>query len=112
MTWTDSRTPFRRSPAAVLVVAVGLLAGCAAGPNPLAQLEVVGSAPAGFLLGLWHGVIIWVSFLVSLFDHRVSVYEVHNSGWPYDLGFVLGAASFHGGGAAARRRRPPKTPPA
>lgn len=81
-----------------------LLASCAPGANPLAHTAGA-SPPAGFLLGLWHGVIVWVTFLVSLFDGSVSVYEVHNNGWPYNLGFVIGAACLHGGGGAASRRR-------
>lgn len=84
---------------------IALLAGCAPGPNPFADQAGSGQAPAGFWLGLWHGIIVWVTFFVSLFDHRVSVYEVHNNGWAYNLGFVIGAACFHGGGASAARRR-------
>ena len=38
-------------------------------------------------------------------DQPISVYEVHNNGWPYNLGFVIGAACLHGGGGAASRRR-------
>lgn len=94
---------------ALPLAATALLVGCTPGPNPLAHHAIAGGDQAGFFLGLWHGVIIWVSFIVSLFDRGVSVYEVHNSGWAYDLGFTIGAASMHGGGvAAARRRRPPK----
>ena len=57
-----------------------LLAGCAAGPNTL-----VGSADdegllAGFWLGIWHGVIAPVTFVISLFSERVHLYEVHNNG--------------------------------
>ncbi|MBK6696758.1 MAG: hypothetical protein IPG50_31880 [Myxococcales bacterium] len=83
-----------------------LLLGCAPGPNPLVHTATNGP-PAGFFLGLWHGVIIWITFVVSLFDPSVAVYEVRNSGWTYNLGFVIGAACLHGssGGAAARRRR-------
>jgi hypothetical protein len=62
-----------------------------------------GHGPAGFWLGLWHGIIIWITFFWSLFDANVSVYEVHNSGWAYNLGFVLGAATLHGGAGRARK---------
>ena len=85
------------------------LASCAPGPNPLVQHHAPGAAPlAGFFLGIWHGAIVWVTFFVSLFSPGVSVYEVHNTGWPYNLGFVLGTGFFHGGGgggASAWRRR-------
>ncbi|MHB1380893.1 MAG: hypothetical protein ACYCXJ_01550 [Thermoleophilia bacterium] len=45
---------------------------------------------AGFWAGLWHGLILPVAFIVSLFDDGVGVYEIHNSGNLYNLGFVLG----------------------
>lgn len=56
---------------------------------------------------MWHGAIIWVTFVVSLFDSSVSIYEMNDSGWAYNLGFVIGAVCLHGGGcgAASRRRR-------
>jgi hypothetical protein len=76
----------------VVILLVCLLAGCAPGPNTSVGEGVNGQAPAGFLLGLWHGIILWVTFFVSLFTHNVSVYEIHNNGWPYNLGFILGAA--------------------
>lgn len=88
-----------------LILLAVLLTACAAGPNPLTNQANDTGALAGFWLGLWHGLIAWITFIVSLFDSRVAVYEVHNSGWPYNLGFVLGAGAFHGGGASAKRRR-------
>jgi len=88
----------------VLVIALSLIA-CMPGPNPLGETPTANHGVAGFWLGLWHGIIIWVSFIVSLFNPSVSVYEVHNSGWAYDLGFAIGAATLHGGGASAARRR-------
>ncbi len=68
-----------------------LLSACAAGPNP-----ELGAGPraAGFflgVLGVWHGLILPVTFVVSLFAEDVSIYEVHNSGHWYDFGFLLGA---------------------
>jgi hypothetical protein len=89
-----------------LVLVFALLMSCAPGANPLAHTAANGP-PAGFFLGLWHGAIIWVTLFVSLFDPSVAIYEVRNSGWAYNFGFVIGAACLHGGGAgaAARRRR-------
>jgi hypothetical protein len=90
-----------------LVLALfGLLAltSCAAGPN--AQRSVVDSAGhiAGFWLGLWHGIIAPITFVISLFTERVNLYEIHNNGNWYNLGFVLGAGILFGGGAAGKRR--------
>ena len=62
---------------------------------------------AGFWLGLWHGVITPITFVVSLFTDDVSIYEVRNSGNWYDFGFVLGiAAAFSGSASSARVARP------
>lgn len=71
--------------AAVLLLAV---AGCAAVPNPAVPPA---AGEPGFWLGLWHGIILPITFLVSLFVDRVAVYALPNSGHLYDLGFVIGA---------------------
>jgi hypothetical protein len=82
--------------------AVLLLGACAAGPNPSMD-----SNGAGFWLGLWHGIIIPVTFVISLFNDNVSIYDVHNNGNWYDFGFMLGIAGpfsgIAGGSSAARR---------
>lgn len=78
-----------------------LLSACAAGPNPALDS---GTEPAGFLLGLWQGLILPISFLVSLFTDDVSIYEVTNSGNWYDFGFVLGASIIFGGGGGGGAR--------
>jgi len=57
----------------------------------------------GFWLGLWHGVILPISFIISLFRDSVNVYEVHNNGDWYNFGFLLGAALVWGGGCGAAR---------
>lgn len=101
----------RRSRARVLLIilvalgAVLLLTSCAAGPN--AEVDT-GEDPAGFLLGLWHGFIILVTFVISLFSDNVSVYEVANNGNWYDFGFILGiliSIGGSGGGASRSRKR-------
>ena len=62
----------------------------APGPNPLTnQPDLTGRiARAG--AGLWHGVIAPATLLVSFFNSEVRMYEVHNAGSEYDLGFLLG----------------------
>jgi hypothetical protein len=86
---------------AVLVLAVLFLSSCAAGPNP----DVGPDQPAGFLRGLWHGFIILVTFVISLFTDTVSIYEVNNNGNWYDFGFVLGTMIALGGAGSQTRRR-------
>jgi len=83
------------------------LAGCAPGPNDLAKSPDEEGEVAGFWLGLWHGIIAPITFIGSLFSDSVNVYEVHNNGGWYNLGFLLGVSIIFGGGGggAARTRR-------
>jgi succinate-acetate transporter protein len=81
------------------LVGMFLLSSCAAG-NETFDLE-----PAGFFMGLWHGVISLVTFVISLFNENVNIYEINNTGWPYNLGFILGIAIFYGGSSKGSCRR-------
>src|SRR4051812_36877521 len=86
----------------VLVSCVLVLTACAAGPNEVAGTG--GVHLAGFWQGLWHGIISPVTFVVSLFNHDVGMYEVHNDGGWYNFGFLIGVMIiFSGGGASSRR---------
>lgn len=69
-----------------------------AGPN--SRFEIADAAPAGFWAGFWHGVIAPIAFIVSLFQPGVRMYEMKNTGWKYDLGFLLGILVVLGGGGA------------
>ena len=73
-----------------------LLVGCAAGPNTAAKSPDVDGNVAGFWLGLWHGMIAPLTWLISLFTSSVSFYEIHNNGGWYNFGFVLGAGILAG----------------
>ncbi len=89
-----------------LVVALTLiLAACAAGSNPEVGVGAADGDIAGFWLGLWHGLIAPITFLISLFKDSVNVYEVHNSGNWYDFGFMFGAAIALGGSSRGSKRR-------
>jgi hypothetical protein len=66
-----------------------------AGPN--SKYQQPHAAPAGFFAGLWHGLILPITFIVSLFAMNVRIYETNNSGRWYDLGFFIGASSSLGG---------------
>jgi hypothetical protein len=84
---------------AVLLALV--LVACTA--TQASDATVVG-AP-GFVLGLWHGLIAPVTFLISLFTDTVRVYAVPNVGRWYDFGFMLGIGGFSGGVFAGSRKR-------
>ncbi len=84
--------------------AVLFFAGCAPGPNVALDLADPAREVAGFWLGLWHGFICIITFIVSLFNDQVHMYEVVNNGPLYNLGFLIGASCALGGGGAAWRR--------
>jgi hypothetical protein len=67
-----------------------------AGPN--SKYQAPGALPAGFPAGLWHGLISPITFLVSLFNPNVRIYEKQNNGRWYDFGFLIGASIVFGGG--------------
>ena len=93
----------------IICVAIALLlaAGCA--PADITPAGTSGSdgGAAGFWKGLWHGFIVLFTFLISLFNDKVGIYEVNNSGNLYNLGFVLGVMAFFGGGGggACKKRK-------
>jgi len=91
---------------ASLVLLCLLLVACGAGPNQLAKTAGPQGKAAGFWLGLWHGLIAPVTFVISLFSDTVEMFEVHNNGGWYNFGFLLGMMILlgGGGGGAARRR--------
>ena len=79
-----------------LIAGLALLTACAATQAP----DAIAPAAPGFWLGLWHGFIFPVAWLVSLFAPKVAVYAVPNSGGWYDFGYFLGIVVF---GVGARK---------
>ena len=75
-----------------------LLAACAAQQSGDA---VTASAP-GFWLGVWHGFIFPIAWIVSLFADKVAVYAVPNNGGWYDFGYFVGIVFL---GVGARKSR-------
>ena len=83
-----------------------VLAACAPGPNHLKGTPNDRHTVAGFWTGLWQGFIAPFVFVISLFKSGLNIYEVHNNGAWYNLGYLFGVACVLGGGGqkAARRR--------
>ena len=84
-----------------LVLLVVVLAACTATQAPGATA----AGEPGFWLGLWHGFIAPVTFVISVFTDAVRVYAVPNVGRWYDFGFMLGIGGFSGGVFAGSRRK-------
>jgi len=95
---------------ALLAILPVMLTGCGPGsnvqvttPNSTMQLSAPGINPsvnqadasgriARAGAGLWHGIIAPATLLISFFNSDVRMYEVHNAGSEYDLGFFVGVA--------------------
>lgn len=97
-----------RKVALILTAMVLVLSSCAPGPNSLVGTPDAEGKTAGFWWGLWHGIIAPISFIVSLFNRSVNMYEAHNNGAWYNFGYILGLSVILGGGSrgagGARRR--------
>jgi uncharacterized spore protein YtfJ len=89
----------------VVALALVLLAGCAPGANELTNTANRNGIVAGFWRGVWNGIIAPVTFVISLFNKDVLMYEVHNNGALYNLGFLLGVIIIFGGGAGGAKAR-------
>jgi hypothetical protein len=62
----------------------------APGLNPMVNTPDEHGTPANFWLGIWHGIISPVIIILSFLNKNVQMYEVHNDGSLYNLGFFLG----------------------
>lgn len=72
-----------------------------AGPN--SKYNQQDHLQAGFWAGLWHGLIAPITFIFSLFNLNVRIYETNNTGRWYDFGFLIGISiSFGGSGASSQ----------
>ena len=76
----------------VLIPFLLLLTSCTAGDPQFTQ-----DNPAGFWYGLWHGIIAVITLIIHVFNENVAVYEIHNTGGWYDLGFLMGVICIWGG---------------
>ena len=64
----------------------------APGANPMINQPDAQGRIARAGAGLWHGIIAPATLLVSFFNSDVRMYEVHNAGSEYDIGFFIGLA--------------------
>jgi hypothetical protein len=83
----------------VLILLALALSGCAPGDGSHSETRL-----AGFFSGVWHGWIAPVTLIWSLFNHNISLYEAHNTGFWYNLGFYMAIISGFGGLTLSRRK--------
>ncbi len=78
------------------------------GLNPLMNTADAQNRIAGILAGIWHGIISPITLVLSFINPAIQMYEVHNDGSQYNLGFLIGVALVFlilGVFAGSRRRR-------
>ena len=85
------------TPIVCMLLALFLATSCAPTAVTPAATPGTDGDVAGFWKGLWHGFIVLFTFVVSLFTDSVGIYESHNNGNLYNLGFLLGVMIFFGG---------------
>lgn len=82
----------------LVLLAVTALAACARQPVDSSQI----TGDPGFLYGLFHGFTIFFAFIGSFFtDYEIYAYP--NSGWPYNLGYLIGVMIFFSGSGRASK---------
>jgi hypothetical protein len=64
--------------------------------GPGSKYQISGAQPADFWAGHWHGIISPITFIVSLVNLRVRIYEMLNRGRLYDFGFIIRISSAFG----------------
>jgi len=62
------------------------------GANPEQNKPDAAGRLAGIGQGLWHGLIAPVTLIGSFFNPDMQMYEVHNNGKEYNLGYLFGVA--------------------
>lgn len=95
---------------ALLMAALSLLflTGCA---DSVSFTTASDKVAVGFWHGLWHGLIIPISWIVSLFSESTAIYAIYNNGGWYDFGFFWGVSLTLGGGSTTASSSRKKTRP-
>ena len=77
-----------------------LMSGCVPGDGSYTDEN-----RAGFFWGIWHGWLAPVSLIMGIVNNHLRVYEIHNTGWWYDLGFYMAIISGFGSLSFFRKER-------
>ncbi len=83
----------------LLIFMLFILSGCMPGDG-----SYTNNQPANIFSGIWHGWIAPISLIRGFFNSNIRLYEVHNTGWAYDLGFYLAILGGFGGIAFSRKK--------
>ncbi len=84
----------------IVVVMLPLLTACVPGDGSSGPND-----PAGFFWGIWHGWVAPVSLVIGFFNRNIRIYEIHNTGHWYDVGFYIAMIGGFGGFALTRKKK-------
>ena len=84
----------------VLVLLCIAFSGCVPGDGTNSTEKL-----AGFFSGIWHGWVAPISLIISIFNKDIGIYEIHNNGLLYNLGFYMAVISGFGGLAIFRKKK-------
>jgi hypothetical protein len=86
-----------------LMVAISLTACAKAHPEVSECIQ--GDKIKGFFDGLFHGFVAVPALIISLIDKTVAVWDVHNNGLNYQLGFLIGIGAFSSGASKVKKQK-------
>ena len=84
----------------MVLAALALTACGTATPFVGKPLEETGQV-YGFFYGFWDGITAILAFIGNLLGGHFGIYQIHNDGNWYDLGFLLGVGAFTKGATSA-----------
>jgi hypothetical protein len=76
---------------------IGLIVVLAACARQVPEGVAHEATTPGFWWGVWHGFVFPFAWIGSLFDPKIAVYAVPNTGGWYDFGFFVGVCVLGGG---------------
>lgn len=79
-----------------------VLSGCA---DHVSFQEASQTVQVGFWHGLWHGMMLPISWIISLFSSDTAIYAIYNNGGWYDFGYFLGIGGLSGGASSRARKK-------
>ena len=84
----------------ILMILIVSFAGCVPSDGSYSV-----ESPAGFFSGIWHGAIWFITFFMGIFTGgKYTIYEAINTGWSYNLGFLIGIGAVFGGAGSSSRK--------
>lgn len=74
----------------MLLIASTMLLSLNSCADSVSPDQIASMKPVGFLHGLFHGAILPIAWVVSLFSESTAIYATYNNGGWYDWGFITG----------------------